>query len=205
MNSRGVWLRYWYLWAMPALVVIVNGVWLFWMQGQFLGGGTLLEHRAEQLEKAVAALQTDKKHMQRSLNDLRTLQVALTGLRDTQLATMRQRLIPFLVDVVKRAQEAGLAVERVGYSLKKDDKSGLVFFTASYNVKGTYEQIRRCVFLIETSPQFIILDTVSLHGQEGPTSLEVSVQLSMGTYFSDIDPDVLSKIDLKEIPSGEQN
>jgi Tfp pilus assembly protein PilO len=110
-------------------------------------------------------------------------------------------LLPFLLDVVKRAEEAGLRVERVSYGTKPDEKTGLVYFTAAYGVQGSYEQIRRCVYLLESSPQFIVLEGLALNSEDTTASANITVQLRLGTYFSDIDRELLEKLGIKEVAS----
>jgi len=202
--SRGkTWLRLWYLWAIPGLLVLANVVWLAGLRGALLGRGSVLAKQVAQAQTDVARLEEQKQRLERSAQALESLQGSLGELRGTQLASMHDRLIPFLKDVMRCTEEAGLHAERIGYQANRDTKTGLVYFTAGYAVKGTYEQIRRCVYLLEVSKEFALLDALGLHSQNAATSVEVGVQLQVGTYFSDLDESLMRQLGVDEVARGE--
>jgi Tfp pilus assembly protein PilO len=202
MNGRGAWLKLWYLWLPGGILVLVNVVWLTGLRGALLGRGSVLAGQVNDAESAVNKLDAQLRKLQQTAASLAELEATLGELREQRLASMRERLVPFLTDVVKRTQEAGLQPERIGYAVRRQEKSGLAYFTATYNVSGNYEQIRRCVFLLESSPQFILLDGLGLRGDESASSLDVGVQLRVGTYFSDVDERLLKQLGVSEVTGG---
>jgi Tfp pilus assembly protein PilO len=201
----GAWGRHWWAWAVPSLVLVANLAWIVGFRTAVLQRGTALGSQVEQLQSEVARLETTSRKLTEMRSRLDGLRTDLDTLRRDQLSGMRSRLVPFLQEVVRLGDEAGLKAERVSYSYSKDAKSGLVYFTASYAVKGTYEQIRRCVYLMETSPQFIVLEGLALRGDSSSTSLEISVQLTMGTYFSEVDEALIQELGVKEVRVGSQD
>jgi Tfp pilus assembly protein PilO len=192
------WLRRWYLWAPAGVLVLANVVWLAGVRGALLGRGPALAARVREVQSSVTRLTEQKAALEHSAAALTSLEGNLGDLRGSLLGSMHDRLIPFLKDVVQRTEEAGLHAERVAYTAQPDKKSGLVYFSASYAVKGSYEQIRRCVYLLETSPQFVMIDSLGLRSQEVATSVDVSVQLIVGTYFSDLDEALLQQLGISE-------
>jgi Tfp pilus assembly protein PilO len=202
MIGRGAWLRLWYVWAPATLIVVANVVWLAGMRGAVLGRGSLLAQQVDEAHLAVSKLQSQADQLERIKRSLTALEENLGALRQEEMAPMRERLVPFLTDVVKRTQEAGLRAERVSYTAQREEKSGLVYFSANYRVKGSYEQIRQCAFLLESSPQFILLEGLALRGDESASSLEVVVQLGVGTYFSDLDEGLMKQLGVNEVASG---
>ena len=203
MNGRNPWLRLWYLWAVPGLLVVAALVWLIGLRAALLGRGPLLSRQTAETETAVKKLEGQAQQLEQARKSLDELQGDLGELRGSKLGAMHERLVPFLKDVVQRTQEAGLKVERVGYAAKPDEKSGLVYFAASYSVKGSYEQIRRCVYLLESSPEFVLIEGLGLRGGESAASLDVGVQLVVGTYFSDLDEELLRQLGVTEVKHGE--
>jgi Tfp pilus assembly protein PilO len=203
VNGRSAWLKLWYVWVPPALLLLVNVVWLAGLRGTVLGRGLLLAGQVSDVRAEVRKLEVQLQHLEGTDKSLGELQANLDELRGQRLASMRERLVPFLTDVVRRTQEAGLQPERITYAAEKQGKSGLVHFTASFGVKGSYEQIRRCVFLLESSPQFVLLGSLGLRGDESTSSLDVAVQLSVGTYFSDLDERLLKQLGVNEVAGGE--
>ena len=203
MNGRTVWLRFWYLWAPPAALLVLNVVWLAGIRGTVLGRGSLLDRLGTDARADVARLEAQSRALDQTAVRLTNLKENLATLRARQMAPMRDRLVPFLTDLVQRTEQAGLRAERVAYAVRREKKSGLAYFTARFEVKGAYDQIRRCVFLLETSPQFVLLEGLALRGESSAASLGIGVQLSVGTYFSDIDEGLMKKLGISEVASGE--
>jgi len=200
MSSRAAWLRLWFVWAVPALIVIANALWLFGLRSAVLGRGSLLVRQKAELEADVAALSGKRDALASAQGALTSLQSDLGSLRRVQLGSMRERLVSFLVDVAKRTHAAGLVPERISYAASADAKSGMVHFLATFNLSGTYEQIRRCVNLLEGSPQFVVVERLGLRSDEGATSLAIEVQLAVGTYFVDADTGMLRELGIEDAP-----
>ncbi len=200
--GHGAWLRFWYVWVPAAALVAANVLWLAGMRRAVIGRGSLIAQQVEDARKAVARLQGQAEQLERTKKSLTDLEGNLAALRQEEMAPMKETLVPFLTDVVKRTQEAGLAAEKVSYAARREEKSGLVYFSASYNVRGSYEQIRRCAYLLESSPQFILLEGLTIRGDESASSLEVDVQLGVGTYFSDIDEELMKQLGVSEVKDG---
>jgi len=203
VSRAKTWLRLWYLWTPPGLVVLANAVWLGGVRAATLGRGSLLARQVTEARAEVARLEDQKHRLEHSTEALNVLQASLGELRGNQLGSMHDRLIPFLRDVIRCTEEAGLHAERVGYRANHDEKTGLVYFTASYSLKGRYEQIRRCVYLLEMSKEFALIDTIGLQGQDVAASLEVGVQLVVGTYFSDMDEALMRQLGISEVSGAE--
>lgn len=203
MNGRGAWLKLWYLWLPAGVLVVLNVIWLTGLRGTLLGRGSLLAKQVGDAEAEVSKLEGQLRQLERTAKALEELRANLGELRERRLGPMHERLVPFLQDVVKRTQEAGLQPERVSYAARREEKTGLVFFAATYSVRGSYDQIRRCVFLLESSPEFVLLDGLGLRGDESASSLNVGVQLNVATYFSDIDENLLKKLGVSEVAGAE--
>jgi Tfp pilus assembly protein PilO len=204
VSGGSVWLRWWWAWALPALLLTVNIVWLGGLRGAVLGRGSLMGRRVTELEGEVKRLDARRRQLDTTKHDLDTLEERLASLRDAQLAPMRERLVPFLVDVVERARTVGLNPQRIGYSVSEDKKSGLFHFVATYGLEGRYDQMRQLIYLLESSPQFIVIERLGLSGQDDASSLEVSVSLGLGTYFSDVDKELMHELGVTEVQRGEE-
>lgn len=194
MSRRGAWWRLWPVWLLPAALVVLNLVWLTALRGGLLGRGALLARQVKQLEEQFAQLQAQHRQVTRDDQALAQLQSSLDQLRGRDLGAMSERLVPFLIDMLARMGEAGLRPERIGYGASLDEKTGLTRFTASYSVTGTYDQIRRAIYLLETSPQFVTIESVGLRGETQASSLAVEVQMTIATYFSDEDGALLAAV-----------
>ena len=203
MNGRGAWLRLWYLWVPAGVLVLLNVIWLTGLRGTLLGRGSLLARQVSEAEAGVGKLEGQLRQLEQAAQALEELRTDLDELREKRLGPMRERLVPFLREVVARTQESGLQPERVGYTVHRETRSGLVYFSAAYSVKGSYDQIRRCVYLLESSPEFVLVDGLGLRGDESASSLTVEVQVNLGTYFSDVDERMLKQLGVNEVTGGE--
>ena len=206
MIRPGAWGRHWWVWAVPSLVLAANLAWIVGFRTAVLQRGTALESQVEQLQSDVARLETASRKLAETRGQLDDLRTDLDVLRRDQLSGMREP--PGSVHRGGRAaRRRGGAEGRAHRVLvhQATSKSGLVYFTASYAVKGTYEQIRQCVYLMETSPQFIVLEGLGLRGDSSSTSLEIWVQLTMGTYFSEVDEALIQELGVKEVRVGSQD
>lgn len=198
-----MWVRWWWAWLAPSVLLAVNVVWVGGLRSTLVGRGSLIGRRVASVEDEVTRLETKKRQLMGTKTDLTRLRDGLDTLRERQLAPMRARLVPFLVDVVDRSQKAGLSPEKIGYSPQQDKKTGLVHFSATYGLRGRYEQIRELIYRLESSPQFIVIDSLGLRGQDDPSSLDVSVALTVSTYFSDVDEALLRQIGASEVQHGQ--
>jgi len=201
MNARSPWLRFWVAWAVPGLVTVLNIVWLAGMRSTLLGRGSYLTRQVNEAEEQVRRLEGQVASLSETRESLAALRGQFSDLREKQLGSMGGRLVPFLADVVKRAADAGLASERISYQASVDNKSGLVLFSAGYELNGSYEQIRQYVHLLEASPQLVVIERMDLKGQEDASSLEISVRMTVGTYFFDVDRELMKKLGVTEVQS----
>lgn len=115
---------------------------------------------------------------------------------------MRERLVPFLQEVGMRAQKVALFPERIAYTARKDEKSGLVHFAATYELTGSYEQLRRYMAELESMPQFVVIERLGLRGEGSAQSTDISLQMVVGTYFSDWDEALLKQVGAQEAESA---
>ncbi len=198
MRQLRTWLRMWPVWAIPAVLLVLNLVWVSGARSAVLGRGTSLTEQTVKLGEDCTRLEGQLTTLRATRGELDQVRARLDELRGETLSGMKERLVPFITEVVKLAGDAGVRPERVGYAAEQNEKTGLVRFSATYNVSGTYEQIRKLVFLLEASPEFVILEGLNLQGQEGGASTTVSVQLNMSTYFADMDRDLMRKLGVEE-------
>ncbi len=78
------------------------------------------------------------------------------------------------------AREAGLEPGRTRFDPKQVRDSSLTELDATVQLTGDYRAIRRFIYLLETAPEFTIIQNVELSSsEEGPLELT----LSLATYY----------------------
>lgn len=125
------------------------------------------------------------------LNDARNERIAaereLTTYRDTvknintiygQIwSTMERRLAPMIVEVRRLTNRSGLMLRSVSYDRNEQERELVATdFNVAFGVQGNYSQVRRLINLIELSPQFVIIDEISLT-QSGTYQLQLNLRL----------------------------
>lgn len=82
------------------------------------------------------------------------------------------------------AQSSGVLKKDINYSNKDIGTMNLSEFSLTVPVSGTYEQVRRFIQALETTPRFLILESIRLRTTGRQNIVEVDLQLR--TYFTRI-------------------
>lgn len=196
--TRSAWWKYLWVWSLPAVLVVANLVWVFGLRQTLLGYGANIDEQLRKKQLEVRELEKVVSELESTKAKLAQLQQELVELREKKMGSMRERLVPFLATVGERVRKAGLFPERISYRANQDKKSGLVHFTATFEVTGSYEQLRRCIEELEQVPQFLVIERLALQGEDVPRSTDISLRMVVGTYFSDFDAELLRQVGAKE-------
>lgn len=99
------------------------------------------------------------------------------GVLPTDQAAAR-RITYLRVD--RLAREAGLEPGRTRFTPKEVRDSSLTELETEVELQGDYRAIRRFLYLLETAPEFTIIDNVSLSSSDQGT---LHLTLSLATYY----------------------
>jgi Tfp pilus assembly protein PilO len=82
------------------------------------------------------------------------------------------------------AHQANVKLEHGVNASAKVKGSALSKLTTTYSLSGDYRDVRRFIYSLETAPEFIVLENVSLTsvGEQQP-SRSLAVNLALATYF----------------------
>lgn len=84
--------------------------------------------------------------------------------------------------IAQLAQQANLRLDRRNYDDTQERGSELEKLTTTVVLSGDYRDIRRFIYALETSPEFLVLENVALsQGDQRDRGLNVTVQVA--TYF----------------------
>jgi type IV pilus assembly protein PilO len=84
--------------------------------------------------------------------------------------------------LARLAREAGLEPGRTGFDAIPVRNSSLTRLAVSLDLQGSYGDIRRFIYLLETAPEFTIIENVTLASAEGG---ELQLTLALATYYRD--------------------
>ena len=110
---------------------------------------------------------------------------------DEQWGTQPQRLAPMIIELQQLARRSGLQPATRNYTwVQVDERTSAVLgarpMVVSFAVKGTYEEVRRLINLIELSPQFAIIDGISFNDSSGGND-DLTLNLQIRTLFKSDD------------------
>ncbi len=113
------------------------------------------------------------------------------GQADSELKKFYQDVLPadqsgarriLYLSIDQLARKSNLTVVRYNFDSETDRRSSLQKLTMTLNLEGEYNNIRRFIHQLETSPEFRVLESVALaQGEEGERGLSVTALVS--TYF----------------------
>ena len=188
------WKRLVSVW-LPTVVVCVAAVSFFAWQTSESGG-------------ARARVRGEIAHFESELARLDQLEQAATGDRDHVIELERQfaylysdvfgsledRLTRILRAVGTATRNSGLLPGSYSYSASEDRSTGFIRFGVRFAVEGEYQQIRQMLGELQSSPEFLIVENLSLSGDEDPVRRELSINVSIATFLTEADPEQLRRL-----------
>jgi len=115
-------------------------------------------------------------------------------LYDETFGDLEVRLIPILQEVGVATREAGLLPGGYNYLAEQDRKLGYTRFTIQYSVKGEYSQIRQMLASLQTSEQFLVIDSIGFAGEEDGIGRDLQISVRVSTYLAEADPRTLDRL-----------
>jgi Tfp pilus assembly protein PilO len=174
-----------------------------------VNGGILIVYRVfydirlDALLTSQVELERKRDEVARSLERLRAreqklgnLQGALEVFFTETLGTRQERLAPLIEDIYKMTSQAGLKPGSINYS--ESEVPGAHQILMNFSVQGRYADIKKLLYILETSPRFLVVENVavSLSGDQ-PDLLNVA--LSVTHFFREEAPSTPKK---KARPAG---
>jgi hypothetical protein len=145
-----------------------------------------VEAREAELEEGQAALASAVTEWDRSSRRTALLERAernIEALYTQELQTHRRRFAQVDSEIKRLANEFGLSPTAIQYHSEEVKKGkGLVRHVTSFPLKGGYLNLRNFIKEIEASPQFFMINRVSLT-DPGEKGTELNLQISVTTYF----------------------
>lgn len=151
------------------------------------------------LGRQVASAETEARLQHEHLNaaryDLKSAKATIQGkaTADAALQKFYKDVLPADPGTARRitytrlaqlAQEARVTLEHGTNGTSREKGSALSKLTTTYTLSGDYRAVRRFIYSIETAPEFIVLENVTLTSPgEQQQSRGLAVNLDIATYF----------------------
>lgn len=181
MTARGhIWRRHLALW-LPALAFFVLNLAFFSAyrlvySGRVEGLRGTVEERQDRLE----TLEEEARELTALVATARDSRVRLESLYTDRFSTQRARFTAVTSEIRELARRAGLEPAAMSYPTEEVEQYGLVKRYFSFGVTGTYVDLRQFINLLELTPSFVVLEQVTLSGDEGS---QLNIRLNLSTLF----------------------
>ncbi len=173
------WRRNLWLWLPAAvfflLTVVLLGVFALEFADETQVARTRLARRTEELD----VIRAQRKRAQGIVEKVRASEEGLADFYGRRLSTEREGLTRILAEIKNLCRLSGIPPTSLAYERQALEGQDVSRRTITFSVDGTYTQLRQLINFIELSDSFLILDEVSLRGNdvEG-TPLRISLKLS---------------------------
>jgi len=188
------WKRLVAVW-LPAVILCLAAAFLYGWQTSESGG------RRANVREEIAELEAE-------LDRMESLQQATSGDRARVVALEQQfsklygevfgnldeRLTGILRSVGSASRNAGLLPGSFSYSAREDKTTGFIRFSIGFSVSGEYQNIRQMLNELQASPEFLVVENLSLSGAEDPVSRELDMSVLIATFLSEADERQLRRL-----------
>ena len=80
------------------------------------------------------------------------------------------------------ARDSNVRLERGDNAIEKQKGSSLAKLTTAYTLSGDYRDVRRFIYAVETAPEFLVLESLTLRGSDqSPRGLAMTI--GVATYY----------------------
>ncbi len=176
-----------------AICVIAGGVYI-WQTSESGGRRAQVRERITELEQSIARLEELERAVSSDRDRVAELEQQFATLHDDVFGKLEERLTEILRAVGSATRNAGLLPGSYSYSAADERETGLIRFGVKFSVEGRYEQIRQMLAELQSSPQFLIVEGLSLSGDEAPVSQDLTISVSLATFLVEADPQQLRRL-----------
>lgn len=188
------WRRLLPVW-LPAVVLCLGAAVLYaWQTSESGGRRAQVRDRVLDLEAELARVESLMRATGGDREWVEETERQFTTLHNEVFGTLDGRLTDILRAVGSATRNAGLLPGSYSYSAKEDNKTGFVRFSIQFGVEGKYGQIREMLAELQSSPEFLLVEGLSLSGDEDPVSQELKISVRIATFLVDADPEQLRRL-----------
>jgi Tfp pilus assembly protein PilO len=200
-RSTSAWRRLLKFW-LPAVMLCLASLALYgWQTSDSLGQAARRRSRAEELRFEIKRLSVLESQTASDSEAAIRLQEELEEIQSKVFGNLDQRLTNILREVREAPRQAGLLPGGFTYSIDEDRDLELTQFQIAFAVNGEYQQIRKMLEKLQTSPEFLIVDRIGIAGEEETMSTVLRISIQVSTYLADIDEEELRRR-LRETMNG---
>ena len=151
-----------------------------------------------QVASAETEANAERDLLNRARQDHRAAKATVTGKQqaDAALQKFYKDVLPVSDSAARRltytrlsqlAEQANVRLEQGANILTQEKDSTLMKSTTSYTLAGDYRDVRRFIYSLETTPEFVVLENVALTSPgEQAAGRGLAMRLEIATYFRSV-------------------
>ncbi len=175
------------LWVPALAFLVLNLVFLGTYQLVFAGRVSAVQQRLEASQLELAHIEKQEAELRKAQSDAKRTEQEVDDFYSKRLGTESERLTKIIAEVKGLAKRAGLEPTAISYPEQAFEDYGLAKRSIVFGVRGTYDDLRQLVNLLELSNSFLILEEVSLSESGGMARQgdQLQINLRISTWFAE--------------------
>jgi Tfp pilus assembly protein PilO len=188
------WRRLLPVWLPTVLLCLMAGAALIWQTSESGGRASLIRKDIADLEGELARLEQVLTRAETERAAVAELNGRFENLYDEVFGDLEERLIAILTEVGLATREAGLLPGGYSYLAEQDRKLGYTRFSIQFSVTGDYSQIRQMLAALQSSREFLIVDSIAFAGEEEGAGRNLQIGVRVATYLAEANPKTLDRL-----------
>jgi len=188
------WKRLIAVW-LPAVTVCAAAAFLYgWQTSESGGRRASVREEIAELEAVLARMENIQEATTGDRARVGDLERQFSQLYGEVFGSLDDRLTRILRSVGSATRKAGLLPGSYSYSAREDRTTGFIRFSIGFSVRGEYQQIRQMLAELQASPEFLVVENLSLSGDENPVSRELDMSVLIATFLAEADEQQLRRL-----------
>ena len=182
------------VWLPAVILAMALAGFFFYQTSDSMGRKATLAARIDEVGAEVARLEILHELVVADVREVEEIQTGFQDINDRVFSDLDLRLTRILRATGTATRESGLLPGTYTYTAKEEKQLGYVRFGIGFQVDGEYAQIRKMLALLQASPEFLIVDGLTLAKDDDPASRSLKIGVRLSTYLGQVDPDRLHRL-----------
>lgn len=138
-----------------------------------------LDVRREAVVSELAAARAERASAEKDVQTFTQIVSTIDTVYNEWWGTPQERLVPMLNEMRELARRSELQPPSTSYEKvePQQNRSEAASLTIAFSVRGSYEQVRRLINLIEYSDEFVIIEEIGLASGSDGSNLVLTIRL----------------------------
>lgn len=188
------WRRLLAVWLPAVALCVVSAAFYIWQTSDSGGRRTQIREQIGDLEQEIARLERIERESGSDRKSVATIDSQFDILYRDVFGDLDERLTRILRSVGTATREAGILPGSFSYSASNDRTTGFIRFGIRFSVEAEYHQIRKMLAALQSDPEFLVVETLNLAGDEEQLSSALAISISVATFLAEADEAQLRRL-----------